>query len=144
VNATHFSASNVASFGMDIHAGVSETSGMLAIRRDLVRSMYRSLPSRTGRSVEELRALAAAPGWQGYFSSPAMATAAHGRAIEEWWIDGFTELILRAVRGEDLFVHPRVPDTLPPGLAPVVEKALAEEAGFEARLENWLAQRRKP
>ena len=65
-------------------------------------------PSRAGRSLEELREIATAPGWQGYLSSPARATAAHGRAVEAWWIDGFTDLILRAVRGENLFVHPRV------------------------------------
>jgi creatinine amidohydrolase len=43
--AKHFSPADLASFGMDVHAGVGETSGLLAIRPDLVRSSYRSLPS---------------------------------------------------------------------------------------------------
>ena len=128
---------------MDVHAGVAETSGMLAVRPDLVRSNYKSLPSRAGRSLEELRAIATTPGWQGYLSSPARATAAHGRAVEAWWIDGTTDLMLRAVRGENLFVHARLPETVPAAVAPMLEKALANEAVFEMKLDDWLAQRRK-
>ena len=143
INATYFSAAELSSFGMDVHAGVGETSGMLAVRPDLVRSNYKTLPSRAGRSLEELRDIATAPGWQGYLSSPARATAAYGRAVEAWWIDGFTDLILRAVRGENMFVHARFPETVPPAVAPTLEKALANEAAFEAKLEDWLVQRRK-
>jgi creatinine amidohydrolase len=143
MNARHFSPAEIASFGMDVHAGLAETSGMLAVRPDLVARNYKALPSLAGRSLEELRELASAPAWQGYLSSPARATAAHGRAIEEWWIEGFTDLILRAVRGENMFVHPRVPDTVPPPVAPVIDKALASEAEFDAKLQKWLAERGK-
>ena len=125
---------------MDVHAGVGETSGILAIRPDLVPPNYKTLPSQAGRSLEELRT---APGWQGYLSSPARATAAHGQAVEAWWIDGSTDLILRAVRGENMFVHARVPETVPAAMAPILEKELADEAAFGATLENWLAQRSK-
>jgi hypothetical protein len=128
---------------MDVHAGLGETSGMLAVRPDLVRSNYKTLPSRSGRSLDELRDIASAPGWQGYLSSPAKATAAYGRAVETWWIDGFTDLILRAVRGENLFLHARVPDTVPPAVASILETSLANEAAFESQLETWLVQRRK-
>ena len=128
---------------MDVHAGVAETSGMLAVRPDLVRDTYRTLPSRAGRSLEELRDIAAAPGWQGYFSAPANATAAHGRAIEDWWIDGFTGLMLRALRGENMRAHPRAPEELPPALAPMLEQVLADEAALGARLEKWLADRKR-
>jgi creatinine amidohydrolase len=143
IDAKYFSAADRATFGMDVHAGVSETSGMLAVRPDLVRSTYRTLPSRAGRSHEELREVAMTPGWTGYLSSPARATAAYGRAIEAWWIDGFADLILRAVRGENMFVHRRVPDAIPPAVAPVLEKVLANESAYQGQLESWLEQRRK-
>jgi creatinine amidohydrolase/Fe(II)-dependent formamide hydrolase-like protein len=142
MNASHFSAAELLSFGMDVHAGVGETSAILAVRPDLVRPDYKTLPNRAGRSLGELRAIATAPGWQGYLSSPAKATATYGRAVEAWWVDGFTDLILRTVRGENMFAHARVPETLPPSVAPVLEKALANEAAFEAKLENWLVQHR--
>jgi creatinine amidohydrolase len=142
MNLAHFSAAELASFGMDVHAGVSETSGILAVRPDLVRPDYKTLPSQAGQSFEELRKIATAPGWQGYLSSPAKATAAHGRAVEAWWIEGFADLILRAVRGENLLTHPRIPDTTPPAaLAPVFEKMYADEAAFAAKLDAWLATR---
>jgi creatinine amidohydrolase/Fe(II)-dependent formamide hydrolase-like protein len=143
INAKYFSAAALSSFGLDVHAGVGETSGMLAVRPDLVRSTYKTLPSRAGRSLEELRDIATTSGWQGYFSSPARATAEHGRAVEAWWIDGATDLILRAIRGENLFVHARVPETVPPTIAPMIEKALADEAAFATTLEDWLARRKK-
>ena len=143
ITAKYFSTAEISSFGMDVHAGVSETSGMLAVRPDLVRSDYKTIPSQAGRSLEELREIATAPGWQGYLSSPARATAAYGRAVKAWWIDGFTDLILRAVHGENMFVHPRAPEMAPPAVAPLLENVLANEAAFGAKLEDWLAQRRK-
>ena len=144
INARFFSTAEIASFGLDVHAGISETSGMLAIRPDLVRSNFKSLPSRAGNSLEELRAIATAPGWQGYLSSPARATAAHGRAVEAWWIDGATELIVRTVRGENMFEHGRIPDTIPAAVAPTLERTLANEAAFGDKLAAWLAQRKRP
>jgi creatinine amidohydrolase len=141
MQAEHFSAAELTSFGMDVHAGVGETSGMLAVRPDLVRPDYRTLASRAGRSLEELREIATAPGWKGYLSSPAKATAAYGRGLKEWWIDGLADLIVRAVRGENMFAHARLPETIPSAVAPSVDKALASEAAFEAKLNDWLAQR---
>ena len=128
---------------MDVHAGVDETSAILAVRSDLVRPDYKTLPNRVGRTLEELRRTATATGWQGYLSSPSKATAAYGRAFEEWWVDGFTELILRAVRGENLLHQPRLPETIPPAVATTLNKAFANERAFEMKFENWLAQRRK-
>jgi creatinine amidohydrolase len=141
ISAAHYSAAERSSFGLDIHAGVGETAGVLAIRPDLVDRQYTRLPSRAGRSLEELREIAADPGWQGYLSDPARATAAHGRAVEAWWIEGFADLILRAIRGENLFLHQRFPETIPEPVAAVTAKALANEAAFAATLEQWLQQR---
>jgi creatinine amidohydrolase len=143
IDARFFSRADIASFGLDLHAGVGETSGMLAVRPDLVDPRYRQLPRQVGRTLEEARQVAAAPGWQVYLSDPARGTAAHGRAVEAGWIDGFTSLILRAIRGENLFVHPRFPETIPDAVADQAEKGLAEEAAFAAALETWLAQRRR-
>jgi creatinine amidohydrolase len=143
VNSKYFSASQLSALGLDVHGGVGETSGTLAIRPDLVSPQYRKLPSRVGRSLEELLEIAAAPGWEGYLSDPAKASAAHGRAVEAWWIAGFAELILRAVGGENMFRHPRFPEAIPAPAVGVTEKALANEAAFEATLETWLQQRQR-
>ncbi len=141
VNARYFSSAERSAFGLDIHAGVGETSGMLAIRPDLVSPQYKTLPSRAGKSLEELHGIAATAGWQGYLSDPAKSTASHGRAIEGWWIESFVDLILRAVRGENMFDHPRFPEAVPEAVAPVTDAALAKEAAFGAALDEWLLRR---
>lgn len=106
IDAKYFSAADLSSFGPDMHAGVGETSAVLAVRPDLVRSKYKTLPTLRGDSLKERRDLARKPGWPGYFSAPARAHADYGRDIEAWWVDGLTDLILRAVRGETLFNWP--------------------------------------
>ena len=37
----------------------------------------------------------------------------------------FTDLIFRAVRGENMFAHARVPEAVPPDVASFLERALA-------------------
>jgi hypothetical protein len=90
-----------------------------------------------------LRQLATALDWQRYLSSPARATAAYGRAVAGWWIDGFTDLILRAVRGENMFVHSAGSRDGAAARGPFLDKILANESAFDANLEEWRAQRRK-
>ena len=141
----HFTRDQIASFGIDNHAGTSETSAMLAIRPDLVDPEYVRLPSRNGASIAELRAHARAPGWQGYLSSPAQATAAYGRDVEAFWIDGMTRLIQAAVNGTgSTTTRARYPDALltVPEVQELVRDVSAYEAASQASLETWLAQRK--
>ena len=53
----HFAAADIASFGLDVHAGVAETSITLALRPALVHRDYRKLPSQAGRAGVFDRAL---------------------------------------------------------------------------------------
>ncbi|AMY07411.1 Creatinine amidohydrolase [Luteitalea pratensis] len=142
IAAKHFSAAEIAAFGLDVHAGVAETSVNLALQPLLVHRGYKSLPPQAGRTFEELQTIATRPGWQGYLSTPSKATAAYGRDIEVWWVDGLTELVLRTIRGENLLNAPRAPAQLDPGRAGVLERALQDEREFEAKLDAWLAHRR--
>jgi hypothetical protein len=47
------------------------------------------------------------------------------------------------VQGENMFKHPRTPETVPTPIAPVLEAELTEERAFQMKLENWLARRRQ-
>ena len=142
IDARFFSADELASFGLDVHSGVGETAGMLAIRPDLVDPAYKTLPAQPARTREQLPEVASAAGWPGYFSDPAKASAAYGEAVETWWTEGFTDVIVRAARGENMLGRPRVPEAVPPAVAPALEKALANEAAFDAALQKWLAQQK--
>jgi creatinine amidohydrolase len=145
IAAKHFSSADLSSFGSDVHAGVGETSGVLAIRPDLVRPSYRSLPSYRVENRAEMIEVASRPGWPGYFSSPARASAAYGREIEAWWVKGMSGLILRAVRGENLRSRPRWPEPVQndPTYDQIVEYALEPEREFDLKLERWLGQHKK-
>jgi creatinine amidohydrolase len=141
----YFSPAEITSFGMDVHAGVGETSAMLALRPDLVDSGYKRLPGRVGHNFGELREIALQPGWQGYLSSPAKANAAYGRAFEAWWVEDFTDLILRAIRGQNMFKLPRLPeaDFGDTAMRAVLGSAIENERAFEQKLADWLERRKK-
>jgi hypothetical protein len=109
-----------------------------------VRRTYKKLPGLVGQTREELLAIARTPGWQGYMSVPAKATAAYGRDFEAWWVNGLSDLILRAVGGEDLRKAARVPDNIDPVMASTLGLALENEQTFDAKLQDWLARRRQP
>jgi creatinine amidohydrolase len=143
IAAKYYSPADVSSFGRDVHAGVAETSAMLAVRPDLVRSGYLNLPGLRAETLQDSRDLAMKPGWPGYFSSPAQARADYGRDIEAWWVEGMTDLILQAVRGENLSIRPRWPEPVQsdPAYAQLAADILAPEYEFERRLERWLIQR---
>jgi hypothetical protein len=143
IAARHFSPADIASFGLDVHAGVAETSGMLAISSELVQASYKKLPALNGRTREDLQTIARTPGWQGYLSSPARATAAYGREVEAWWIEGTSDLMVRAIRGESFLKAPRASDMIDPAIVPVVAAALDNQRAFEAKLQAWLDGRKR-
>jgi creatinine amidohydrolase len=145
IAAKYYSPAELASFGVDVHAGLSETSGVLAIQPRLVNEVYKSLPNQIGKSMGELRQIALSPDWQGYFSSPAKAKTAYGKEDNEAWVEGLSSFILRAVRGENFFDHPRYPDQLlkDPAIVQIIKDSLAHEKAFEMKLEQWLKGRKQ-
>jgi hypothetical protein len=62
IAAKHFPPADIASFGLDVHAGVSETSVNLALRPNLVDPGYRKLPANSGQTFDELQAIATKSG----------------------------------------------------------------------------------
>ena len=142
IAARHYSAADLQSFGRDQHAGVSETSGVLFIRPDLVDPAYRSLPSQRVENRTEMIATASKPTWPGYFSSPGRATSAYGRDVEGWWISGMSKLILSAIGGENLRVRPRWPEPLQadPAGDQILESVRSPERAFDLQFERWLEQ----
>ena len=91
--------------GIDVHAGWSETSRMLWTRPDLVSSAYQDMKTLAGGTFAELRSLARADGWPGYFGAPRLASAAAGAS--EMRRRGYPELALRILDGLDPRTLPR-------------------------------------
>jgi creatinine amidohydrolase len=139
----YFSEPQVRDIGMDIHAGTSETSSVLAVQPSKVRPTYRRLPPLTSPDFAGLVAHARRPGWAGYLSAPAKANAAFGRELVELHVKTSAALIVAATRGEDLSKRPRYPAPLlgDPAVQRVIEGYLAEEKELGRKLDQWVAAR---
>jgi creatinine amidohydrolase len=125
--------------GTDIHAGVDETSRALAVAKPLVRPSYRTLPDRPASSFPELEAVAQRPGWEGYWSAPALATTELGQDLQAMTAANATGIILRALAGEDLT---GLRSAARGDGQPVPTDPLEDD--LTARLDQWLARRRAP
>ena len=137
-----FSAADRARIGFDVHAGMWETSQVLAVRPDLVGRQLRALPDVTVRNWEELEVAGRKPAWSGYWSAPALADSTLGRRNLEFWGHRWTGFALRAVRGEDVSKLPRYPDgeRLNANIRQAMRSLVAHRT-FDAQFQAWLAKR---
>jgi creatinine amidohydrolase/Fe(II)-dependent formamide hydrolase-like protein len=95
--------------GIDLHAGLGETSRMLFVRPDLVDRGFRQLapitvtPAILQRGYAGLQAMDAirAPDWPGYISSPRLASAAFGAATLQNRANSYNAAALRILDGLD-------------------------------------------
>ena len=141
--AQRFSAADRARIGFDVHAGMWETSALLAVRPDLVSQNVRSLPDVTVRNWDELDAAGRRPDWRGYWSAPALADADLGRRQLEGWGDRWASYASRALKGEDVSKLLRYPEGQPDDAnMRTAARSLRAQQAAEKRLEAWLATRR--
>lgn len=68
---------------MDEHAGFDETSRLMFLRPDLVSPEYARLEPRTTNNPDEFFERARADQWPGYLSSPRLASAKYGAALQQ-------------------------------------------------------------
>jgi creatinine amidohydrolase/Fe(II)-dependent formamide hydrolase-like protein len=125
-----------------VHAGLSETSLILALRPDLVRPLYKALPSVT-TPMPKLVETASAPGWPGYFGAPRHATAEQGRAE----LDAVNRLViavaLKILDGADERTMTRYADmmlAIPP-IKALGDRSAAQDQATADRQAAWLRKR---
>lgn len=141
--ASRFSEAERSRIAFDVHAGMWETSAMLAARPDLVSAEVRSLPDVTVHDWDELDQAGRRPTWRGYWSAPALADAGLGRRLLDGWADRWARYVLRAVRGEDLRGVPRYPGGQPDSAnMRQAARSLSAQTRFETQLGEWLRKRR--
>lgn len=95
------------------HAGMLETSVMLALRPQLVRRLFTQLPSQSRSAMLRWRGRTPA-GWQGYIGDPALADAEWGKLAIVALADTGAELVLSLIAGDAqaarrAHIFPRVP-----------------------------------
>jgi hypothetical protein len=128
--------------GLDVHAGLLETTRMLALRPDLVPSTVAQAPPLSTRDQSDVFRIAARPDWPGYFGAPRFATGALGRRVMEadsaWTVD----IALRLLDGkadERQIARMWALDKFPE-VAPAIEPSRQRDAAIARRQQEWLAR----
>ena len=124
--------------GIDIHAGVSESSRMLFLEPHLVKPGLATATSFAATSPEQISEVARKKTWPGYFGAPRFATAAHGAAVMKQRLDLYARLALEILDGKDPRSIPRFST-----LALVEEKEIVDarrkhDAAVRERQQQWL------
>jgi len=132
--------------GVGGHAGLLETSRVMAVRPNLVPSSVASAPSVSARDLPELFRLAARPDWPGYVGAPRHATPDLGRRIFEADTGGLVAIALRLLDGEaDERKTARLAALAEnPDVAKVLERSKQRNAGIAKRQQEWIAVHGKP
>jgi creatinine amidohydrolase/Fe(II)-dependent formamide hydrolase-like protein len=130
--------------GMKMHAGMSETSGMLYLVPHLVDSGYQQATPYAGQDMEALINLAKSPEWPGYFGSEKIASAAYGK--EAWRMNATDCLkyvvgILDKQISLDTIQHFSDLMQQSEGDVALDKLSLQEESRRKALQEKWLLQK---
>lgn len=85
----------------DVHAGISETSSLLFLRRDLVPLTYLGAKPFTANNMSEAVQHAQADNWLGYIGSPRLANASYGARIMHYEANQLNALAIAILDGLD-------------------------------------------
>ena len=129
--------------GIDIHAGVGETSQTLFLQPRLVDDDYRAATPQTAESAEDLTKIAKRAGWPGYFGSPRLATPNAGAEVVEYRTKQVVELALRILDGFDWRALPTRADqnAMDSSFRTADDNNRARSEEERYRQEEWIAAR---
>ena len=127
--------------GVDIHAGLSETSRIMFIKPHLVGAKVVDAPSYVATTPAELVTIARKPDWPGYFSTPRLATAAHGAAIMRYRADLYIKSALAILNGKDPREIPKYATAALEREKDVVTASLAYDERLAKKQSEWLKKK---
>ncbi len=131
--------------GLPIHAGMDETSMMLALRPDLVNPAYKNAKPFAGDEMEDLIQIAQSKDWFGYLGSPRLASR---EQYANGWQIAANEAVnfgLKILDGLDDRTLPRFGDEMeksPPDVA-LDMASLKHEAEIKFKQLEWLKIRER-
>jgi creatinine amidohydrolase len=95
------SPGQIAENGIDIHAGMDETSRMLFNFPSLVKSNYVNATPMPAQSWNDFPRLTESAAWKGYYGSPRLATKEYGQSIMNKFSHNLSELAIKIISGYD-------------------------------------------
>lgn len=130
--------------GLPIHAGMDETSMMLALRPELVSPKHKTAKPLAADKMEDLILIAKRPDWPGYLGSPRLARRSQYANGWQKALNEVVDLGLKILNGLDERSIPRFGDEMlnsPPDVA-LDEAALENEAKLKRVQDSWLARQK--
>jgi creatinine amidohydrolase len=130
--------------GLPVHAGMDETSMMLALRPDLVNPAYKTAKPFAADRMEDLIRIAQGEDWLGYFGSPRLARAEH---YANGWQIALNEAVGKALKildGLDERQIPRFADEMQKSKPDVAldRASLRHEEKIKSKQELWLKKKK--
>ncbi len=127
--------------GIDIHAGVSETSRMIFLKPELVSAQVAKAPDHGAFSFPKLAEIARDPAWPGYFGAPRYATAAYGEAVMRQRAANYNRSALAILDGKDPREIPRYATAALEAEKEGAAQSLAYDETVRKRQEAWLKRK---
>jgi creatinine amidohydrolase/Fe(II)-dependent formamide hydrolase-like protein len=124
--------------GIDIHAGLSESSRIQFLHPGLVNPAIAQAPPFTARAPADLAAIARRPDWTGYFGAPHLASPAYGAQLMEWRLAHYTQLAREILAGKDPRSIPRYSTEAMKREKPIMDDSLAYDERVRSRQAAWL------
>ncbi|HVE57724.1 MAG TPA: creatininase family protein [Pyrinomonadaceae bacterium] len=130
--------------GLPIHAGMDETSMMLAVRPDLVDPDYKTAKPLASDKMEDLITIAQSKDWLGYLGSPRLASREH---YADGWQIALNEAVnigLKILGGLNDRTFPRFGDEMLKSQPDVLldKASLKHEAEIERKQVEWLKRKK--
>ncbi len=127
--------------GIDIHAGLSETSRILFIRPNLVDVAYSTAKPFTISDPDDFSKVASRSDWLGYFGTPRRATADYGRYVMEYRSTIMNKAALNIVDGSDPKKIKRFADHAMKEEADIVAGGLKYDDAVEKKQRDWIRKK---
>jgi len=138
-----FSGSALEENGLGVHSDANETSRILFVRGDLVRSEYQQATPMARRTWSELVELGSRGDFKGYVGSPRLATAALGAESIRRSAERYASMALRILDGLDPRTLGRAVDMdlTDPGVRRYNDAAREHDRRIQEVQQRWLASK---
>lgn len=132
----------MAANGLDIHAGVSESSEFMHLHPELVAPEIVKAEAVTARGFADINSLAKAEDWPGYFGNPAQASAELGEKLLQHSDSVLIKAANDILDGKDVKEFQRFSDVMNsiPELEPIMEQSRAHDEKRKRQQQAWLME----
>ncbi len=124
--------------GLEMHAGLYETSQMLFLRPDLVHPDYKDLGTYPVNELDDLPRYAQGQDWPGYFGAPNFAKADIGARSMITQSENINDLAMKILDGLDPASLSSYTDSQNPALLRLDKEILKLEKTYTTKQNKWL------